>query len=239
MESTYAQKAPVELSEINEKLRREAIRGMEHHGLKLVTDLPDMTEIERAKWLFWNLHENLDAVRQLEPTLIGQVLSTQFSVSDGQSMWTEKIGLEKRVELNCKWHLMLNYATYQDEKTFEIGEGWINLAITDEAPPQPALHKKQKGYIDVGNALFPNQIYMYGWISESVWQEVKSQLYNSNPACRSDILLLDNYLFPVKNCFDFVIGPPGTIGLTNLEFRLFSHPTERRMARRSDPRQRI
>ncbi len=239
MESTFMQKNHIELSEINEKLRREVMKTMEPHGLKLVTELDDVTEAERAKWLFWNLHENLDSIRQMEPTLIGQVLSTQLTVCDGQSMWTERTGLERRVELNCKWHMMLTYGDHQIEKMFEIGEGWINLFINQEAPSQPSLQKNQKGYLDACNSLFPNQIYLYGWITEDVWQEVKPQLYNSNPACRTDILLLDNYLFPVKKCFDFVNGPAGALGFTNLEFRLFSHPTERRMARRTDPRQRL
>lgn len=239
MESTYMKKAHFELDDINEKLRREVMKSLEPHGLKQMADLSDMTEAERAKWLFWNMHENLDDVRKLEPTLIGQVVSTQFTVSDGQSMWTEKTGFERRIELSCNWHLMLTNSAYQDETTYEVGEGWVNLFIGNEPPTHPSLQKNQKGYLDVGNTLFPNQIYLSGWITEHVWQEVKPQLYNSNPTCRTDILVLDNYLCPVKNCFDFVNGPAGSIGLTNFEFRLFSHPTERRMTRRSDPRQRL
>jgi hypothetical protein len=238
MQNYPGQKAQVELEDINEKLRREVMKTLEPHGLKLVSDLPGMSEGERAKWLLWNLHENLDAVRKLEPTLIGQVMSTQLTVSDGQSMWTDKSGLEKRIELSCKWHLMLTYSAYQSEQTYEIGEGWVDLFVGEAPPAHPTLLENQKGYLDADSSLFPNQLFLYGWITQDVWLEIKPQLYNAHPTCRTDILLLDNYLFPVKSGFDFVCGPAGSIGITNLEFRTFSHPTERRMTRRGEPRQR-
>jgi hypothetical protein len=222
---------------MNEKVRREVMKTLEPYGLRAVSDLAEMSEGERAKWLFWNLHENLDAVRRLEPTLIGQVLSTQLTVSDGQSMWTEKNGLEKRIELSCRWHLLLTYSHYQNEETHEIGEGWVNLFV-GEPPSHPQLMEQQKGFLDADSSLFPHQLFLYGWITNEVWSEIKPQLYTDNPTCRTDILLLDNFLFPVKEGFDFVTGPAGSIGITNLEFRLFSHPTERRMVRRSEPRQR-
>jgi hypothetical protein len=238
MENNPLHKAHFESDDINEKIRKDIMRGLEPYGSKQVAELSDMSDGERAKWLFWNLHENLDAIRLLEPTLIGQVMSTQLTVSDGQSMWTDKHGLEKRIELNCKWQLGLTYSVYQNEKTYEMGEGWVNLFIGDTPPFHPILLKNQKGYLNMDSSLFPNQLSIYGWITESVWQEIKPQLYNGNPTCRTDILLMDNSMFPIKTGFDFVTGPAGSIGLTNLEFRTFSHPTERRMTRRNEPRQR-
>lgn len=238
MESEYMQKASSDFEEMNEKLRREVIRSLEAYGARPVSDLSDMTEGERAKWLFWNLHESLDEVRKMEPTLIGQVMSTQLTISDGQSMWTDKKGLEKRLELSCKWHLLLTYSIYQTEKTYEIGDGWINLYIGENPPVRPLLQENQKGYLDADHSLYPNQLFLDGWITENVWQEIKPHLYNPSPACRTDVLLLDNFLFPVKKGFDFVSGPAGSIGITNMEFRTFSHPTERRMTRRGEPRQR-
>lgn len=238
MESEYVQKTSSDLEEMNEKLRHEVIRALESYGVRPVSDLSDMAEGERAKWLFWNLHENLDEIRKMEPTLIGQVMSTQVTVSDGQSMWSDKKGLEKRLELSCKWHLLLTYSIYQNERTYEIGEGWINLYIGETPPVRPLLQENQRGYLDADHSLYPNQLFLDGWITEDVWQEIKPQLYSPNPNCRTDVLLLDNFLFPVKKGYDFVTGPAGSIGITNMEFRTFSHPTERRMTRRGEPRQR-
>jgi hypothetical protein len=237
MESRLHQ-ANIESADINEKMRKEVMKTLEPYGSRLAFDLGEMSESERVKWLFWNLHENLDAVRRLEPTLIGRVMSTQLTVSDGQSVWAEKNGLEKRIELSCQWHLLLTYAHYENEETYEIGEGWVDLFIGNGPPVHPVLLEKQKGYLDADSSLFPNQLFLYGWISDDVWREVKPQLYNSNPTCHTDILLLDNFLFPVREGFDFVTGPAGSIGVTNLEFRVYSHPTERRMTRRSEPHQR-
>ncbi len=237
MERERMQRSNLESEEMNEKVRREVMKTLEPHGLHPVGDLMEMSESERVKWLFWNLHENLDAVRRLEPTLIGQVMSTQLTVSDGQSMWDEKCCLEKRIELTCRWHLQLTYSHYQNEETYEIGEGLVNLFV-GSAPRHPALKERQKGFLDADSSRFPNQLVLYGWVTDEVWREIKPQLYTDNPTCRSDILLLDNFLFPVKEGFDFVTGPPGSIGITNLEFRLFSHPTERRLVRRNESRQR-
>ncbi|MDB5797373.1 MAG: hypothetical protein JWP36_1275 [Paucimonas sp.] len=226
-----------DLEEINEKLRKDVLRQLEPHGARPVAELAEMTESERTKWLFWNLHERLDDIRMLEPTLIGQVMTTQLTVCDGQSMWNDNCKLEKRLELNCKWHLQLNYTAFQTEKMHEVGDGWINLAICDEPPSHPTLHRGQKGYLDADHSLYPNQLFLDGWISEGVWEEIKPQLYTTNPACRTDIVILDNYLFPVKRGHEFVCGPVGSVGITNIEFRNFSHPTERRLTRR-EPRQR-
>ncbi|MDO8300291.1 hypothetical protein [Lacisediminimonas sp.] len=226
-----------DLEEINEKLRKDVLRALEPYGARPVAELSDMAGTERTKWLFWNLHERLDEIRKMEPTLIGQVMTTQLTVCDGQSMWSEKCKLEKRLELSCKWHLQLSYIAFQSEQLHEIGDGWINLAIGDEPPGHPSLKPGQKAYLDADHSLYPNQLFLDGWISEGVWQEIKPQLYSSNPACRTDIVILDNYLFPVRRGNEFVSGPAGSIGITNIEFRNFSHPTERRLTRR-EPRQR-
>jgi len=232
------QKTNSDIEEMNEKLRKDVIRSLEAYGARPVGDLSDMTEGERAKWLFWNLHENLDEIRQMEPTLAGQVMSTQMTISDGQSMWSDKKGLEKRLELSCKWQLSLTYSAYQDESIYDLGEGWVNLFIGDQPPTHPVLQENQKGYLNADHSLYPNQLFLDGWITEGLWQEIKPQLYSPNPTCRTDLLLLDNFLFPVKKGFDFVTGPAGCVGITNIEFRAFSHPTDRRMTRRSEPRQR-
>lgn len=237
MQKEYQSRKRPDLEEINEKLRRDVLRALEPHGDRPVADLSDMGETERTKWLFWNLHERLDEIRKMEPMLLAQVLSTQLTVCDGQSMWTDKCKLEKRLELNCKWYLQLNHAGFTVDKLHELGDGWINLFIGDEPPSHPTLERGQKGYLDADHSLYPNQILLDGWISEGVWQEIKPQLYSTNPACRTDVVILDNYLFPVRRGHEFVCGPVGSVGITNLEFRNFSHPTERRLRRR-EPRQR-
>lgn len=237
MQKEHTARLSPDLEEINEKLRKDVLRSLEAHGARPVSDLADMAESERAKWLFWNLHERLEEVRMMEPTLIAQVVSTQLTVCDGQSMWSERCKLEKRLELNCKWFLQLNDSAFQAEKLHDVGDGWINLAIGDEPPSHPTLQKGQKGYLDADHSLYPNQLFLDGWISEGVWHEIKPQLYSTNPACRTDVVILDNFLFPVKRGNEFVCGPVGSIGITNIEFRNFSHPTERRMSRR-EPRQR-
>lgn len=225
-------------NDINEKLRREAIRKLEPCGLKRISDLTNMSDGERAKWLFWNLHENLDEIRKLEPTLIAQVMGAQFAISDGWSMWTEKIGVEKRLALSCKWHLQLIYAAYQNEETFQIGDGWIDLFVAQKPPTHPAFQENQKGYLDSGNVLHPNQLFLYGWITEELWKEIKPHLYDSSPNCQTELFLRDNFLFPVRAGFDFVAGPPGSIGVTNMEFHVTAQSGERRMSRRSEPVQR-
>jgi hypothetical protein len=238
MDDKLTHQAHFEMDDMNEKLRRDVMKNLEPYGQRMVTDLEDLTEGERAKWLFWNLHENLDAIRKLEPTLMGQIATTQFTISDGQSIWADKSGLEKRIELQCKWDLLLTFLDYQTEKLFPVGEGWVNLYVCNKPPSHPTLAENQRGYIDADSSLFPNQLFLHGWISEAVWQEIKPQFYTANPACRTSVVLLDSYLFPVKSQFDFVTGPAGAIGITNLEFQVVSHPTERRMARRTEPRQR-
>ncbi len=219
-----AQKFSLDHEEMNEKIRKDVMKKLEPYGKASLSDLSGMSDGERTKWLFWNLHENLDSLRKMEPTLIGQIIRTQLTVCDGQSMWTEKIGLEKRIELSCKWQLLLKDDAYQSEETFSISEGWIDLFVGEAPPPHPALQENQKGYLDSDSALYPNQLFLYGWITEGVWDEIKPQLYNASANCHTDIFLRDNFLFPVKSGLHFVTGPAGSIGITNMEFRISSHP---------------
>jgi hypothetical protein len=224
MDHESARRPSNDLEEVNERVRREVMKAIEPYGQRAVSDLIDMSDNERTKWLFWNLHENLDEVRALEPSLIGQVIRTQLTVSDGQSMWTDKFGLEKRAEFSCKWQLLLKQSSYEAEQAYSISEGWIDLFIGDKPPPHPSLQPGQKGYLDSDSALYPNQLFLYGWVSEGVWQEIKAQLYNASSNCHTDIFLRDNFLFPVKPALGFLSGPAGSIGITNIEFRTSSQP---------------
>jgi hypothetical protein len=234
MRSDYTQRFGPEMDEAHEKQRREIMRTIEAHGKRPVSYLPEMTEGERAKWFFWNLHENLDDFRKMEPTLIGQIMCTQLTLVEGLSMATEKVGSEKRISLRCRWHLRLGYAAFQNEEAHSIGDGSVDLAIADAVPADPPLQKKQKAYIDFDNSMYPNQLYLYGWVTGPIWEELKSHLYLPTPNCQTDLLLRDNSVFPVKPGFGFVAGPPGSIGVTNLEFRVSSHSIERRSNRRSE-----
>lgn len=238
MRSEYTHKFNPDLVEMNEKLRKEVMRTLESYGGRPISDLPEMSEAERAKWFFWNMHENLDEFRKLEPTLIGQVMCTQMTVTEGQLMDAERIGMEKRVALHCKWHLRLVYSAYQNEEAYPVGDGSVDFVISNTSPAQLALQTDQKGYLDSDNSLYPNQLYLCGWISEAVWNEIKDHLYMPTPNCHTDILLRDNCVFPVKAGFDFVVGPPGSIGITNMEFRMSSYSAERRASRRSETLQR-
>lgn len=233
MRSDYIQRFSTDNDDAFEKQRREIMRTIEYHGSKQMADLPEMTEGERAKWFFWNLHENLEEFRKLEPTLIGQIMCTTLTVTDGLSMETEKVGMEKKIALSCRWHLRLAYTSYQNEEAYPIGEGAVDLCVCNTLPEQPQLQKNQKGYIDSDNSLFPNQLYLYGWVTEPVWEAIKPHLYAPTPNCHTDLMLRDNCLFPVKQGFGFVAGPPGAIGITNLEFRVSSHSIERRSNRRT------
>lgn len=224
MRAEHTQKFSAELEEMNEKQRREIVKALEPYGKAMLSDLPGMSDNERTKWFFWNMHENIDSLRKLEPALIGQIIRTQFTVCDGQSMWTERCGLEKRIELSCKWQLLLKDASYQTEESFAISEGWIDLFVGSAPPAHPVLQENQKGYLDSDSALYPNQLFLYGWITEGVWQEIKPQLYNASANCHTDIFLRDNFLFPVKSGLNFVTGPAGSIGITNIEFRTSSQP---------------
>ncbi|TCS38528.1 hypothetical protein EDC30_102267 [Paucimonas lemoignei] len=213
-----------ELDDINEKLRKDVIRTIEPYGVRTIADLESMGDIERTKWFFWNMHENIDEIRKFEPALIGQVIRTQLTVSDGHSLWTEKCGLEKRIELSCKWQLLLKDGAYQSEESYALTDGWIDLSVGQCPPPHPVLQENQKGYLDSDSKLYPNQLFLYGWITDEVWQEIKNQLYNASANCHTDIFIRDNFLFPVKPGHNFVSGPAGSIGITNIEFRVSSQP---------------
>lgn len=224
MQSELTHKFGADLEDVNEKLRKDVMKNLEQYGKAQLSDFPGMSDSERTKWLFWNMHENIDELRKFEPALVGQIIRTQFTVCDGQSMWTEHCGLEKRIELSCKWQLLLKDPTYQTEETYPLSSGWIDLFVGKAPPPHPMLQKMQKGYLDSDSPLYPNQLFLYGWISDEVWQEIKPQLYNASSNCHTDIFLRDNFLFPVKPSLNFVSGPAGSIGITNLEFRTASHP---------------
>ncbi|EGF33077.1 hypothetical protein IMCC9480_1232 [Oxalobacteraceae bacterium IMCC9480] len=224
MKPEAARKSAPELEELNEKLRRNVMRALEPYGTQALPALAHMSDAERTRWLFWNLHENLDTVRAYEPSLVGQIIRTQLTVSDGLSMWSEKYGLEKRAEFSCKWQLLLKPSAYESEQAYPLNDGWIDLSIGDGPPPHPALQAGQKGYLDSDSALYPNQLFLYGWISEAVWQEIKPQLYKASANCHTDIYLRDNFLFPVKPGIDFLTGPAGALGITNLEFRTSTQP---------------
>jgi hypothetical protein len=211
-------------------------------GERPVADLPELSDAERCKWLFWNLHENLDHIRSMEPTLQGRVTSLQFTVLDSSSTVVEgggaELALEKRLDLSCHWLLGLTYPGYPDEITYSVGDGWINLIIADQVPAYLMVHEGQRAYLDADHTTYPSQLFLEGWVSNQIWQEMRPHLWNANPTCRTDVVLLDNVLFPVKQGFDFVQGPAGSIGVMNVEFRAFSHPTERRSFRRGEPRHR-
>ncbi len=239
MEHVYPLKSFHNLEDsLHEKQRKEMLHALETYGKRSVADLAEATDAERCKWLFWNLHENLDEIRQMEPTLLGRVTSMQLTVLDGSDLTGDGGALQRRLDLSCKWALQLTYPGYQEEISHNVGDGWINLVITDNAPAYPALQQGQKAYLDADHTMYPNQLFLDGWITNGVWQEMRPHFCNANPTCRTDVVLLDNVLFPVKKGFDFVSGPAGSIGVMNLEFRAFSHPTERRMSRRGEPRQR-
>lgn len=239
MEHAFSLKSPHGLDDnLHEKQRRELLHTLESCGRRPVAELSEATDAERCKWLFWNLHENLEEIRQMEPTLQGRVTSMQLTVLDGSVLMGNGGALQKRLDLSCKWVLQLTYPGYQEEISHNIGDGWINLVITGNAPAYPVLHEGQKAYLDADHSMYPNQLFLDGWITDGVWQEMRPHFCNANPTCRTDVVLLDNVLFPVKKGFDFVSGPAGSIGVMNMEFRAFSHPTERRMTRRGEPRHR-
>ena len=218
-----------------EKVRRELMHALRYSGERPVAELVEMSDAERCKWLFWNLHENLEEIRAMEPTLSARVTGTQFTVTDGSRLLGQGC-IEKRLDLSCKWSMSLSCAGPHEEISHAIGEGWINLVIADEAPAYLTLRDGQKAYLDADHSVYPNQIYLEGWITPDIWHEMRTHLSNPNPTCRTDIVLLDNVLFPVKKEFDFVAGPPGALGVITMEFRAFSHPTERRANRRGEPR---
>ncbi|MFM8466650.1 MAG: hypothetical protein ACKOAO_03705 [Oxalobacteraceae bacterium] len=232
--ATYPETADLSL---HERQRREVLQTLAHAGQRAVVELTDMSETERCKWLFWNLHENLDELRLMEPTLSARVTGAQFTVVDGARLLSHG-DTEKRLDLSCRWSLALSYPSYEDELVHAVGEGWINLVVARQAPAYLTVHEGQRAYLDADHTTYPNQIYLEGWITPSIWKEMSSYLSNPNPTCRTDVVLLDNVLFPVKRGFDFVQGPPASVGVVAIEFRAFSHPMERRVSRRAQTRSR-
>lgn len=216
---------------LHEKQRRDVLQSLLSSGQRPVAELAEMSEAERCKWLFWNMHENLDELRVMEPTLSARVTGAQFTVVDGSPLVGDD-GMEKRLDLSCKWSLALSCPGYDEEITHGICGGWINLVIAEQAPAYLTLREGQKAYLDADHSTYPNLIYLEGWVTPGVWNEMRRHLSNPNPTCRTDVVLPDNVLFPVKKEFDFVLGPPGSIGVVTMEFRAFSHPTERRVNRR-------
>lgn len=238
MEPAYPQASSTDHElKLHERQRRELLQMLEPAGRRSVAELAEMSDAERCKWLFWNLHENLDELRPMEPTLQARVTSMQYTVVDGTSLAADG-ALEKRLDLACQWTLSLSYPGYPEEITHAIGAGWANLVVAEQPPAYLTVASGQKAYLDADHTSYPNQLYLEGWIANAVWQEMRQHLTNPNPTCRTDVVLLDNVLFPVKDGFSFVQGPPGAIGVMNMEFRAFSHPTERRMSRRGEPRRR-
>lgn len=239
MDPVFPQKfSPEAETSLQERQRRELMQTLQASGQRPVAELPELSEAERCKWLFWNLHENLDEIRRMEPSLMAKVTSMQFTVLDGSTL-TGDGSLEKRLDLACKWTLELNYPGYPEEISHGLGDGWINLVIAAQAPAYLSVQEGQKAYLDADHSTYPNQLFLEGWITDGVWQEMRPHLSNPNPTCRTDVVLLDNVLFPVKSGYDFVLGPAGAIGVVNMEFRAFSHPTERRATRRGEPRRRL
>jgi hypothetical protein len=238
MRSEFSQKFNPELVEMNEKLRKEAMRAIEPHGTRPISDLPEMSDAERCKWFFWNMHENLEEFRRYEPNLIGQVMNTQMTITEGQQMEMGKSAVEKKLILNCKWHLRLAYASFQNDESYSVGDGAVELMVCSEQPSNRSLKDNQRGYLHADGSLFPNQLFLYGWITGIIWEEVRQHLYSPSPNCHVDLALRDSYLFPVKSGFDFVVGPPGSIGLTNMDFSVFASSGERRTSRRADTLQR-
>jgi len=220
-----------------ERQRRDVLQSLESVGQRPVAELAEMSDAERCKWLFWNLHENLDELRPMEPTLSARVTGSQFTVVDGSPLIGEG-GIEKRLDLSCAWSMALSYPGYEDDIIHAIGNGWINLVIADQAPAYLSVREGQKAYLDADHTTYPNQIFLEGWITPGIWQAMHGHLSNPNPTCRTDVVLLDNVLFPVKRGFDFVSGPPGSVGVVTMAFRAFSHPMERRAGRRVPPKSR-
>ncbi len=238
MQSAYTHAASTESEpSLHERQRREVLQLLEPAGRRPVAELAEMSDAERCKWLFWNLHQNLDELRLMEPTLQARVTSTQFTVVDGSPL-SAHAEPEKRLDLACKWTLELSYPGYPEVITHSIGDGWVNLVVAEQPPAYLTLANGQKAYLDADHGTYPNQLYLEGWVTNAVWQAMREPLSTPNPTCRTDVVLLDNMLFPVRSGFDFVQGPPGAIGVVNMEFRAFSHPTERRMGRRGEPRRR-
>jgi hypothetical protein len=71
---------------LHERQRQEVLQSLAGAGQRPVAELADMSEAERCRWLFWNLHENLDELRLMEPILSARVTGAQFTVVDGSRL---------------------------------------------------------------------------------------------------------------------------------------------------------
>ncbi len=66
MDPLFPQSSPSEIElSLHERQRRELMQMLSGSGDRPVAELSEMTEAERCKWLFWNLHENLDEIRRM------------------------------------------------------------------------------------------------------------------------------------------------------------------------------
>ena len=75
-----------DIQNLNQKQRLELLRSLESVGLRSVGELGEMVDSDRCKWLFWNLHENFDAIRLMEPTLQACITSMQFTIQDNLTL---------------------------------------------------------------------------------------------------------------------------------------------------------
>ena len=101
MQPAYPQSsAPSAEPSLPERQRRELLQLLEPAGRRPVAELAEMSDAERCKWLFWNLHENLDEIRLMEPTLQARVTSMQYTVLDSSPL-SGNAALEKRLDLAC------------------------------------------------------------------------------------------------------------------------------------------
>ena len=127
---------------LHERQRQEVLQSLAGAGQRPVAELADMSEAERCRWLFWNLHENLDELRLMEPILSARVTGAQFTVVDGSRLLGNG-DMEKRLDLSCRWSLALSYSGYEDEILHAVGDGWINLVIAHQAPAYLTLREGQ------------------------------------------------------------------------------------------------
>ena len=153
-----------DIQNLNQKQRLELLRSLESVGLRSVGELGEMVDSDRCKWLFWNLHENFDAIRLMEPTLQACITSMQFTIQDNLTLHGADI-VDKRLDFSCTWHLQLTYPGSQDEISHTIGNGWINLAIAQALPPYPFLGQGQKAFLDADHTVYPSQLFLDGLVS--------------------------------------------------------------------------
>ena len=93
MRQEHVPKLNVDLDEVNERSRKEIMKTIESYGLRPISDLEKMSDGDRTKWLFWNMHENLDALRKREPALIGQIIRQKPNATLGLATGSTPIGV--------------------------------------------------------------------------------------------------------------------------------------------------